>query len=121
MIGVKVGETIALFHKLQHILPRHSFITIYKAFIRPYLDYGDILYGKAFNASFDQKREPLQFNTCLSITGTIRGSSKEKKLALDLRKSDSYSAFLNKNLNFLRSSPNSVVNCHNPGSLNFFT
>ena len=121
MIGAKVSETIALLHKLQHILPRQSFITIYKAFIRLYLDYGDTLYNKAFIASFDQKREPLQFNTCLAITGTIRGSSKEKKLTLDLRKSDSYSAFLNKNLNFLRSSPNSIVNCHNPRALNFFT
>ena len=51
-MGAKVSRTRALLHQLQHILPRHALITIYKSFIRPYLDYGDILYDKAFNASF---------------------------------------------------------------------
>ena len=51
-MGAKVSRTRALLRQLQHILPRHAFITIYKSFIRPYLDYGDILYDKAFNASF---------------------------------------------------------------------
>ena len=33
--------------KLQNILPRQALITIYKAFVRPHLAYGDILYNKA--------------------------------------------------------------------------
>ena len=53
-MGAKVSRTIALLCKLQHILLRHALITIYKSFICPYLDYRDILYGKAFNASFHQ-------------------------------------------------------------------
>ena len=40
VMGAKVSRTIALLRKLQHILPRDSLITIYKSFIRPYLDYG---------------------------------------------------------------------------------
>ena len=38
----KVNETIGLLRKFQLILPRHFLITIYKTFIRPQLDYGDV-------------------------------------------------------------------------------
>ena len=46
---------MGLLHKFQNTLPRQALITIYKAFVRPHLDYGDILYEQAFNASFHQK------------------------------------------------------------------
>ena len=75
-MGAKVSRTIALLRKLQHVLPRQALITIYKSFI--YLDYGDILYDKAFNESFYQKIESFQYNACLTITGAIRGNSREK-------------------------------------------
>ena len=77
-IGAKVSRTIALLRKLQHVSPRQALINIYKSFIRPYLDYRDILYDKAFNQSFHQKIESIQYNACLAITGTIRASSREK-------------------------------------------
>ena len=77
-MGVKVSRTIALLRKLQHLLPRQALISIYKSFIRPYLDYGGILYDKAFNTSFHQKIESIQYNACLAITGAIRHSSREK-------------------------------------------
>ena len=37
------AKTIGLLRKLQAVLPRPSLVTIYKAFIRPHLDYGDIM------------------------------------------------------------------------------
>ena len=77
-MGAKVSRTIALLRKFQLVLPRQTLITIYKSFIRPYLDYGYILYDKALNESFHQKIESIQYNACLAITGTIRGSSREK-------------------------------------------
>ena len=77
-MGAKVSRTIALLRKLQHVLPRQALITIYKSFICPYLDYGDILYDKVFNESFYQKIESIQCNACLAITGAIRGNSREK-------------------------------------------
>ena len=77
-MGAKISRTIALLRKLQHILPRHALITIYKSFIHSCLDYGDNLYDKAFNASFHQKIESIQYNACLAITGAIRSSSREK-------------------------------------------
>ena len=63
---------------MQNLLPRTALITLYKAFVRPHFDYGDIIYDQAHNASFHQKLESLQYNACLAITGAIRGSSREK-------------------------------------------
>ena len=74
----KISKTIGLLRKLQNLLPRAALIAIYKAFIRPHLDYGDILYDQAYNMSFHQKLESIQYNACLAITGAIRGTSKEK-------------------------------------------
>ena len=51
---------------------------MYKTSIRPHLDSGDITYDQAYNASFHQKLELLQYSVCLPIAGVIRGTSKEK-------------------------------------------
>ena len=55
-----------------------TLLTTYKSFIRPHLNYGDIIYDQAYNTSFHQKLELLQYNACLAITGAIRGTSREK-------------------------------------------
>ena len=73
-----VNRTIGLIRKLQKILPRITLVTIYKAFVRPHLDYGDILYHQAFNNSFHDRLESIQYNACLAITEAIRGTSGEK-------------------------------------------
>ena len=33
-------------------IPQHSLVTIYKSFVRPHLDYGDIIYDQPNNESF---------------------------------------------------------------------
>ena len=53
-------------------------ITIYKSFIRPQLDYGDIVFDRAFNKSFHKNLESIQYNAAIAITGAIRGTSSEK-------------------------------------------
>ena len=73
----KVYKTIGIIRKLQNVLPQSALLTIYRSFIRPHLDYGDIIYDKAFNESFHAKLESLQHNATLAITRTIRGSSTE--------------------------------------------
>ena len=80
----KVNKTIGLWRKFQLILPVHSLITIYKTFIRPYLDYGDAIYEFAFNIPFHQRLESIQYNAAISITGAIRGRSSMKKLFQEL-------------------------------------
>ena len=67
-----VNKMIGLLRKLQLILPRHSLITIYKTFIRPHLDYDDVIYDRAFNESFHQRLESIQYNAAIAITGTIK-------------------------------------------------
>ena len=77
-ILIKTHKIIGMIKKLQPIIPRAALITIYKSFLRPHLDYGDIIYDRAFNESFQNKLESVQYDAGLSITGTIRGSSREK-------------------------------------------
>ena len=55
-----------------------SLLTIYKSFIRPYLDYVDLIYDQAYTDSFHQKIKSVQYNSALSIADAIRGTSKEK-------------------------------------------
>ena len=45
----KACKGISVIRKLHSILPRHSLLTIYKSFIRPHLDYGDIIYDQPNN------------------------------------------------------------------------
>ena len=54
-ILTKVNRTIGLLQKFQQILLGPSLITICKAFIRPHLDYGDVIFGQAFNNFFHQR------------------------------------------------------------------
>ena len=68
----KINKTTGLLRKLSNLLPRQALVTIYKAFVRPHLDYGDVLYDQAFDNSFHVKIESMQF------TATIRGTSREK-------------------------------------------
>ena len=69
---------LGLLRKLDNRLPRSSLITIYKSFVRPHLDYGDVILDKAYDNSFQQRLESLQYKASLAITGTIKGSSTER-------------------------------------------
>ena len=64
--------------KLNLLLPRSSLLTVYKCFIRPHLDYGDVIYDQPNLSSLTNKIESVQYNAALAITGAIRGTSKEK-------------------------------------------
>ena len=63
---------------MRNLLRNVALITTYKAFIRPHIDYDDILYDQAYNMSFYQKLQSIQYNAWLAITGAIDGTSKEK-------------------------------------------
>ena len=67
-----------MLRKLQTALPRHSLLTIYKAFIRPHLHYCDVIYDKIFNESWHKKLESAQYNAVSAITEAIRGNDTEK-------------------------------------------
>ena len=46
VITTKVNKTIGLLLTLQKTLPRPVLLAMYKAFVRPHLDYGDLIYDK---------------------------------------------------------------------------
>ena len=57
-------------------LPRKALLTLHKSFVRPHLDNGDIIYDQPNNERFCNKRETVQYNVALAITGLIQGTSK---------------------------------------------
>ena len=75
-ILIKTRKTIGMIRKLQPIIPRAALLTIYKSFLRPHLDYGDLIYDCAFNESFQNKLESVQYNAALANTGAIRAIAK---------------------------------------------
>ena len=74
----KVNKGISLIKKLSHSLPRKSLVTIYKVFLRPFIDYGDIIYDQPNNESFCEKLESIQYKAALAITGAIHSTSRDK-------------------------------------------
>ena len=74
----KINKGIAVIKKLRYSLPRKSQITIYKAFLRPLIDYGDIICDQPQNDAFCEKLESVQYRASLAITAAIQGSSRYK-------------------------------------------
>ena len=72
VITTKVNKTIGLLWKLQNILLRPTLMTIYKTFVGPHLEYGDIIYDEASNEIFHQKLESIQYNAWLTLSEVIR-------------------------------------------------
>ena len=86
----KANKGIGVIKKLNNTLPRKALLTLYKSFVRPHLDYGDIIYDQPNNESFCNKLETVQYNATLAITVSIQGTSKVKlytKLGLESFKS----------------------------------
>ena len=70
---------ITLIQNLQNKFPRNALLTIYKSFIRPHLDYDDVVYDQPTNESFSGKLEEIQYNAALAITGAIKKSTSREK------------------------------------------
>ena len=83
-----MNKTIGLIRIFQHV-STSSGVTIYKAFIRLYSNYSDIVFHQAFNNSFHQKIETVQYDNVLAIAEAMRRASKKKRYQeLDLQVSD---------------------------------
>ena len=77
-LSSKANRGFGVIQKLRHILPRHSLITIYKLFVGPHLDYGEIIYDQPNNESFCNKIERFQYNAALANTDAITETSQTK-------------------------------------------
>ena len=69
---------VGLLRKLRSNVPRDSFLTIYKSFIRPLVDYGDVIYHSPFGTSSLNKLESTQYQAGLAISGAWKGTSAAK-------------------------------------------
>ena len=74
----KANKGTGIIRKLAHVLPRESLVNNYKSFVRPHIDYGDIIYDQPNNDSFCDMIERVQYNAALAITGAIKGTSQLK-------------------------------------------
>ena len=63
----KALKGTGIIKKLSKSLPWHSFVTKYKSFVRPQLDYGGIIYDQPSNESFTQKIERIEYNATLQL------------------------------------------------------
>ena len=67
-------------------LPRSSRTAIYESFVRPHLDYSDVIFDEVYNNFFHQRLESPQYKASLTKAGAIKGSSTEnlyQKLGLE--------------------------------------
>ena len=87
----KTRKGIGLLKCLSKYLPRQTLNELYKLYVRPHLDYGDVLYhnpAKVCEFSNNiilphlmEKLESVQYSAVLALTGAWRGSSREKLYA----------------------------------------
>ena len=52
-------QGVSVIRKLSKILPLNALIIMYKSFVRPRLDYGDVLYDQPNNENLYQKIESV--------------------------------------------------------------
>ena len=71
---MKFNKGISVIKKLLYSLPRKSLVTIYKAFLWPLIDYGDIIYDQLQNEFFCKKLVSVQshVNNKRAIQSTSR-------------------------------------------------
>ena len=74
----KCYKTIRLIKKLSIHLPREALLRIYKSFVTPNLDYGNIIFDKPNNESFKSRIESIQYKACVAIVGAIQRTSRER-------------------------------------------
>ena len=59
---LKKRKINGLIRKLQPSISREALLTISKSFLRPHVYYGDVIYDQAFNKSFQNRLESVQYD-----------------------------------------------------------
>ena len=87
----KTRKGIGLLKYLSKYLPRQTLSELYKLYVRPHLDYRDVIYhipAKISQFSQDmtlsnlmERLESVQYSAALAVTGAWRGTSREKLYA----------------------------------------
>ena len=77
----KARRGIGMIRYLSKYVSRDVLDQIYKLYVRPHLDYGDIIYHKydpQMHLNFTQRLEQTQYCAALAVTGAWRGTSRER-------------------------------------------
>ena len=87
----KTRKGIGLLKYLSKYLPRHTLNELYKLYVRPHLDYGDVIYhipakvcefsGNTILPNLMEKLESVQYSATRAVSGTWKGTSREKLYA----------------------------------------
>ena len=87
----KSRKNIGLLKYLSKYLPRHTLNELYKLYVRPHLDYGDVNYhipakvcefsGNITLPNLMEKLKSVQYSAARAVTGTWKGTSREKLYA----------------------------------------
>ena len=78
---LKAGRGIGLIRHLSQYVSRDVLDQMYKLYVRPHLDYGDIVYHKYdpdLSSVITKHLEQTQYAASLAVTGAWRGTSKQK-------------------------------------------
>ena len=87
----KARKGVGLLKYLSKYLPRHTLNELFKLYVQPHLEYGDVIFhipakvcefsGNTILPSLMEKLESVQYSAALAVTGTWRGTSREKLYA----------------------------------------
>ena len=78
---LKARRGIGMIKYLSKYISREVLDQVYKLYIRPHLDYGDIIYHKFdpnMHLEFTKKLEQVQYSAALAVTGAWRGTSRQR-------------------------------------------
>ena len=78
---VKARSGIGMMKLLSRYVSRDVLIQLYKLYVRPHLDYGDIIYHKydpSMRLDFTNKLEQTQHAAALAATGAWKGTSRDR-------------------------------------------
>ena len=79
----KSRKAIGMLKFMSRYLPRNTLNELYKLYVRPHLDYGDVIYHipQRMDGSKNymmEKIESVQYSAALAVSGTWRGTSRER-------------------------------------------
>ena len=84
----KCKQGIGMLRFLSKYMPRYTLNEMYKLYVRPHLDYGDVIYHIPQNThdcsqtvtltNSMEKLESIQYSAALAITGAWKGTSRQK-------------------------------------------
>ena len=76
---ISARRGIGVIHYLSKYVSRDVLDQMYKLYVRPHLDYGDIIYHKRdLKLNFTKKLESTQYSAALAMSRAWRGTSRQK-------------------------------------------